>query len=140
MKKAILASALLILVCSQIFSQNRKYIYAELDIIASWTTNGYRLAVDMGTPQETDSDFRYNCIKDSDGKDMVFNTKINAVNWMARDGWELLDNCRNIDSTFIMKKDVSGMTEEQVNRFLSGYRIGPSGGTSGRKRVNDFQR
>ena len=125
--------ALAVILACPLTAQNRKFIYAELRIVSGWDNN-VKLAVDMGTRQEKYYSLSNNYIKDSDGNDMKFNTPMSAVNWLAKDGWELGDNCSSIDSSFIMKKDVSGMTENQVQEFLSRYRIGPAGSSTSESR------
>ena len=45
------------------------------------------------------------------------------------DSTKLVKPSSRIDSTFIMKRDVSGMNETQVQAFLSRYNIGPATGS-----------
>ena len=130
MKKTVILSALMFIsMLISISAQDRKFIYAQFEISYTWTNNGVKLIADMGTPQEKIPTFDCNYLKDSDGNDKVFNTPMGAVNWLARDGWELGENCTGIDTTkFMMRKDVSGMSDAQINDFLSRYIIGPSNG------------
>lgn len=132
MKKTVLLSTLMFLsMFISLSAQNRSFLYAQFEISYSWSNNGVKLIVDMGTPQEKLQTFGYNYLKDKDGSDKIFNTPMGAVNWLARDGWELGENCTGIDTTsFMMKKDISGMSDAQVNEFLSRYIIGPSAGKS----------
>ncbi len=124
--RIVISTLLLMLAGISVAAQSRMFIYTMVSLGDTWS-GGVRIVVDMGTPQEKKTGFNYNCIKDSNGKDKTFNTRIAALNWLAKDGWELFDPHTNIDSTFLMRKDVSGMSEEQVQTFLSKYNIGPSG-------------
>ena len=128
--KIIIAALTLLIIALPLAAQVRTYIYSKVNIVNSWS--GVKLYVDMGTPQEKVLNFNYNCIKGADGRDMIFNTKMAALNYLAKDGWNLFNPNTNIDSTFLMRRDVSGMNEEQIQDFLSKYRIGPSG-----SKVND---
>lgn len=126
MKHRVIISALTIIITIlPLAAQIRTYIYSKVTLVNSWS--GIKLEVDMGTPQERIPNFNYNCIKSPDGKDMIFNTKMAALNYLAKDGWNLFNPSTNIDSTFLMRRDVSDMDEEQIQDFLSKYRIGPSG-------------
>ena len=125
MKHKIITAFTLLIIALPLVAQVRTYIYSKVNIANSWS--GIKLYVDMGTPQEKVLNFNYNCIKDNDGKDKIFNTKMAALNYLAKDGWDLFNPSTNIDSTFLMRRDVSGMNEEQIQNFLSKYRIGPSG-------------
>ena len=123
--RIVISTLILMLATISVAAQIRTFIYTRVSLDDTWS--GFKIVVDMGTPQEKNTGFNYNCIKDTNGKDKTFNTRIAALNWLAKDGWELFDPHTNIDSTFLMRKNVSGMNEEQVQTFLSKYNIGPSG-------------
>ncbi len=105
-------------------AQDRRFVYMQVEIV--YYGPGYRVVADLGTPSEKVLQFNYNYLKDDADTPFCFNTKMAAVNWLAKDGWVLNDHCSRIDSTFIMKRDVSGMNETQVQEFLSRYNIGPA--------------
>ena len=53
-----------------------------------------------------------------------FNSEIAAINWMSRNGWELYIYSPYINEgdsnvKYIMRMDITGMTEEQINSKLT---------------------
>ena len=128
MKRRLLLSALTLLALTvSLRAQDRRFVYMQVEIV--YYGPGFRVVADLGTPSEKVLQFNYNYLKDDADTPFCFNTKMAAVNWLAKDGWVLNDHCSRIDSTFIMKRDVSGMNETQVQAFLSRYNIGPATGS-----------
>lgn len=128
MKRRLLLLALTFLALTvSLRAQDRRFVYMQVEIV--YYGPGYRVVADLGTPSEKVLQFNYNYLKDDADTPFCFNTKMAAVNWLAKDGWVLNDHCSRIDSTFIMKRDVSGMNETQVQAFLSRYNIGPATGS-----------
>ncbi len=116
MKRRLLLSALTFLVLTiSLRAQDRRFVYMQVEIV--YYGPGYRVVADLGTPSEKVLQFNYNYLKDDTDTPFCFNTKMAAVNWLAKDGWVLNDHCSRIDSTFIMKRDVSGMNETQVQVY-----------------------
>lgn len=96
----------------------RSYIYCEVDLQHKGG-NRYEIVVDYG---QHDNKLFPKTLNDAC---MLppFNSEMAAINWMSRNGWELfLFNPHINDGTgndkYIMRMDVTGLTEEEINQRL----------------------
>lgn len=81
----------LILFCASIFAQEKAdsnaYTYCELLGIGKFLSNKVTVTIDFGQATKFMSDNRY---KDETGKPVVFNSMIDALNFMGNSGWEFV--------------------------------------------------
>lgn len=92
MKRRLLLLALTFLALTvSLRAQDRRFVYMQVEIV--YYGPGYRVVADLGTPSEKVLQFNYNYLKDDADTPFCFNTKMAAVNWLAKDGWVLNDHC-----------------------------------------------
>jgi hypothetical protein len=124
MKKTILISAM-ILFCFYVKSQDiksdsTKFTYCELVGTARLLSNKVTVEIDFGQATKFFSDRRY---KDqSTGKPVVFNSMVDALNFMGKDRWEFVQayivtigsstSSQNIYH-FLLKKQTSLLEQEK---------------------------
>lgn len=99
--------------------EQREYIYCSVDFINS-PVGRCEIIVDFGQQikklfSDTVNDRRFM------GQ---FNSEMAAINWMSRNGWELFMHNPHINEgtsniKYVMRMDVTGMTEEQINSKLA---------------------
>ena len=87
MKKLILISAM-IFICAYTMAQSdsTKYVYCEIMGISKPLSNKVTITIDFGQDTKFMEDKR---LKDETGNPVVFNSMIDAMNFMGNDGWEL---------------------------------------------------
>lgn len=87
MKKVLLLSFFTILsVC--MFSQEKNYIYCELVGTGKFLSNKVNVQVDFGQATSFWKGVGY--LKDDKGKAITFNSMVDAMNYMGREGWEFV--------------------------------------------------
>ncbi len=78
----------LILSASTLFAQeNSKFVYCEIFSSMKGMSGKQVYAIDFGQKSELISDKTY---KDESGKPLIFDSMIDAMNFMAKNGWELV--------------------------------------------------
>lgn len=92
MKKILLINILLLLFCAVSYGQTnddqrKSYIYCEIVGTSKLMSNKCTIVLDFGQFNKFASDQR---LIDDDGKVIVFNSMVDAMNWMGKDGWEFL--------------------------------------------------
>ena len=72
-----------------------------------------KIDVDFGQSQKFISGINYNALKDEDGKAIVFNSIVDALNYMSNEGWSLVNtytvtnpDTKELHVHYIMKKTV----------------------------------
>jgi hypothetical protein len=112
MKKAIL-SIIIVLICTlskgqDIKADSTKFTYCELVGTGRLLSNKVTVQIDFGQITKFFSDNRY---KDpTTGKPVIFNSMIDALNFMGKDGWEFVQ-------AYIVTEG-SGTSSQNVYHFL----------------------
>lgn len=108
------------------FSQDTtQYVYCEIVGSEKMFSNKINIVVDFGQYMKVFADNR---MKDESGKPRVFNSMIDALNFMGKQGWEFAQayavTLANDFSEYhyIMKKKFSDLSEADQKEFLKGYR------------------
>lgn len=71
----------------------------------------------------------YNTVKDNDGNQRVFNSPMAGLNWLGLIGWEIIPypiayrSDTNITSDYWFRLDVTGLSNEQINKKLSEFGV-----------------
>ena len=88
--KRIIIVALFIFISTSVFAQSdtTKYIYCGLTGIEKLTSTKMTVIIDIGQNYNAFKDPRY---RDASGNLMVFNSMIDALNFMTSLGWEYVD-------------------------------------------------
>jgi hypothetical protein len=91
MKKIIIISMLIMMSCA-LFAQEKvdsvKFTYCELVGMGKFMSNKVTVSIDFGQEKKFLSDNRY---KDAvTGKPVVFNSMVDALNFMGKTGWEFV--------------------------------------------------
>ena len=121
MKILILASAMLmfclLLKGQDIKSDSAKFTYCELVGTGKFLSNKVTVQIDFGQVQKFFSDNRY---KDpATGKPIVFNSMMDALNFMGKAGWEFVQAYTIGDAQagyiyhFLLKKQTSVLEKEK---------------------------
>ncbi len=113
-----------------------EFIYCK--IIGSHKVLSSKVTVLIDFGQET-SLFATNKLRGDDGKPIVFNSMIDAMNWMGADGWELVlayveaDVSGSSGSTsttttthWVLKKSIESLSPEERDAVLSKFKTAKS--------------
>lgn len=101
----------------------RTFIYAHAKTISK-AHNTYRLVLDIG--QASTPSFVYDYLVDDNNKPVVFNSQIDALNLLGKQGWEVITcgaDSAGLVRNFYLKKETTGMKNEEVKAFLGQYRM-----------------
>lgn len=97
---------------------SKSYIYCEVDLVHIGGGR-YEIVVDYG---QHDNKLFPKTLND---KCLIpaFNSEMAVINWMSRNGWELFlfnphINDGSGNDKYIMRMDVTGLTEEEINQRL----------------------
>lgn len=120
MKKLLFVAAMLF--SSTLFGQSpepsRHFVYCEL--IGPNSSFSNKVTVDIDFGQESGMwDLNYP-LRDSTGKEIEFNSMVDAMNYMDADGWEFVQSYSTSTTVnniltyhWLLKKDVKNLTKEQ---------------------------
>lgn len=78
-----------------------KFDYCEITILQKMMSKKVTISMDFGQKQKLMEDLR---LKGDDGKPIIFNTKIDALNHMGEDGWELVSTTYVSSGTIVTEK------------------------------------
>ena len=114
----------LTLICLSFYSlaqENPKFIYCEIIGIGKLYSTKVTIRVDFGQRMKL---FGNNRMKDGQGKPLVFNSMIDALNFMGKQGWEFAQAYTVAISNenvchYLMKKPFTELDEETKKEFLS---------------------
>lgn len=77
-------------------------------------TGKVKVDIDFGQSQKFIRGINYNALRDEDGKPIVFNSIVDALNYMSADGWNLINtytvtsqDTKELQVHYIMTKTVS---------------------------------
>ena len=131
MKTRIITWAILVttLFCtSPAFAQNKTFVYVRAQTMKKEVYSlECQLVLDLGKPYKTTSLSGYFCLIDDKGVDIRFNSPADALNFLGKQGWELVAYTQETEDaleTYILKKETTGMTDEQIDTFLLQYKLG----------------
>lgn len=116
MKKLLFTIALLLFATLSMSAEN--FIYCELVGTSKFLSNKVKVQVDYG--QETSFWKGISYMKDENGKNIEFNSMVDAMNFLGKQGWEFVQaytitmNNQNVYH-WLLKKTV---TEEELNKVL----------------------
>lgn len=123
MKKLLFIAAFTFLGLAAHAQQQPQFVYCEIVGIAKVLSKKVTIEIDFG---DKTSMWKDNRLKDSaTGKNMVFNSMIDALNFMGKQGWEFeqaytvtVQN-QNVYH-YLMKKPFAKLDEEQQKEYAKG--------------------
>jgi len=123
MKKIILTAFLLMaFTLSNVYSQDlpksgKSFVYCELVGFGQLLSTKVTVSVDFGQKTKLFDDTR---LKDADGKPIKFNSMVDAMNYMGKDGWQFVQayivtlSNQNIYH-WLLKKEMDNSAIQEVN-------------------------
>jgi hypothetical protein len=96
--------------------------------------------LDIGKDYKVASVWKYNCLVDDKGMDIRFRSPMDALDYLGRQGWELVsygNETEDSRETYLLKKETTGMSDEQVEKFLSQYHSGDAKNAKGQRKLLD---
>lgn len=102
----------------------QEYIYCELVGIAKLASTKVNVSVDFGQATKIWSDNR---LVGEDGKPIVFNSMVDAMNWMGSQGWEFAQayvvtmGGQNVYH-WLLKKDISTLTDSEKELIKESFK------------------
>ena len=122
MKKLILLSTMLMMFCLTSFSQNAtevddSFIYCEIVGRQKLFSNKINISMDYGQFNKFGSN---QTLVDANGETKIFNSMVDAMNWMGNDGWEFVQAYTIGDSKsgyvyhWLLKMDSSKLSPEDI--------------------------
>lgn len=110
-------------------AEGKTFVYAKIhfESAGGMLSDECNMVLDLGCRMK--STIGENYLLNDKGKPMVFNSNVDGLNYMGRDGWELVNVFAAVDdgsskpTCYFMKKETTGMTPEEVDRFIDHYNI-----------------
>lgn len=104
-------SILLFLILSTsalIAQENNKFVYCEIFSSMKGMSGKQVYAIDFGQKSELQKDKIY---KDEAGKPLIFDSMIDAMNYMAENGWELVQVYVPVEpaTRYVLKKKIDNL-------------------------------
>ena len=136
MKKVLpFITALLLLFTFTAQAQSNKYVYCEVKPIGKFFKEGCTLRVNYGQIRSIHFPKKAQ-ICDKDGTVLIFNSRIDALNWLSENGWEFCsstisvsgsgsngDTSGSSSETWILKYCVEGLTTEQIEEVYNKFNL-----------------
>lgn len=107
------------------YSQEPKYVYCQIVATEKFLSNKVNVELDFGQKMKYFADNR---LKDEKGKAIVFNTNVDAMNYMGKQGWEFSQitmvavptglGSNTLMYITVMKKLFSDLDEEAKKEYL----------------------
>ncbi len=122
MKKLLVFLGLILLSIGVYAQKNPRFVYCIIDGNSKIMSNKITIRIDFGDNMSNFSDNRMRDVKT--GKPMVFNSMVDALNFMGKQGWEFVQTYADINSGtttgyhFLMKKLFSELDEETQLEYL----------------------
>jgi hypothetical protein len=121
--KTIKILLLLALICPTFYSfgqETPNFVYCEILGTEKLLSNKVTITIDFGQKMKFFADNR---MKDNSGKPIVFNTMIDALNFMGKQGWEFAQAYAVTISNqsvyhYLMQKPFSELDEDARKEFL----------------------
>ncbi len=122
MKKALLILSFILLVFNSYSQEPTRFVYCIIDGNTKFMTNKVVIRIDFG---DNISSYADNRMKDpKTGKPMVFNSMVDALNFMGKQGWEFVQAYADMNSGttsgyhFLMKKPFNELDKETQMEYL----------------------
>lgn len=106
-------------------AQEPKYVYCQIIATEKFMSNKVTVELDFGQKMKVFADNR---LKDEKGKAIVFNTNVDAMNYMGRQGWEFSQTTMvavpnglgssTLVYVTVMKKLFSDLDEDAKKEYL----------------------
>ncbi|MGM9751078.1 MAG: hypothetical protein ACI3YY_01785 [Candidatus Cryptobacteroides sp.] len=124
-------TALLLLFTFTAQAQSNKYVFCEVKPIGNFFKGGCTLRVNYGQIRSIHFPKKAQ-ICDKDGTVLIFNSRIDALNWLSENGWEFCSSTISVSGsgsngdtsvssseTWILKYCVEGLTTEQIEEVYN---------------------
>ena len=128
-------TALLLLFTFTAQAQSNKYVYCEVKPIGKFFKEGCTLRVNYGQIRSKQFPKKAQ-ICDKDGTVLIFNSRIDALNWLSENGWEFCSSTISVSGsgsngdtsvssseTWILKYCVEGLTTEQIEEVYNTFNL-----------------
>ena len=128
-------TALLLLFTFTAQAQSNKYVYCEVKPIGKFFKEGCTLRVNYGQIRSIHFPKKAQ-ICDKDGTVLIFNSRIDALNWLSDHGWEFCssttyvsgsgsngDTSVSSSETWILKYCVEELTTEQIEEVYNKFNL-----------------
>ena len=128
-------TALLLLFTFTAQAQSNKYVYCEVKPIGKFFKEGCTLRVNYGQIRSIHFPKKAQ-ICDKDGTVLIFNSRIDALNWLSENGWEFCSSTISVSGsgsngdtsvssseTWILKYCVEGLTTEQIEDVYNKFNL-----------------
>ena len=136
MKRILLfLTAVLLLFSVTAQAQSNKYVFCEVSPIGKSFKGGCTLRVNYGQIRSARIPKKAQ-ICDKDGKVLIFNNRIDALNWLSDNGWEFCSSTTSVSGsgsngdtsvssseTWILKYCVEGFTTEQIEEVYDIFNL-----------------
>lgn len=135
--KKILFLIVAVCLCSNLFAQNQdevtkkdstfgqmQFLYCQILGTQKLMSNKVTINIDFGQINKMLSDQR---LRDEDGNVVVFNSMVDAMNWMGAKGWEFVQayvvtvGGQNVYH-WLLKKSINKLTEKEKAELLEEFR------------------
>ena len=116
-------------------AQSSKYVFCEISPVGNYFRGGCTLRVNYGQIQYKHIPKKAQ-ICDESGNVLVFNSRIDALNWLSDHGWEFCSSTTSVSGsgsngdssvssreTWILKYSVEGFTESQIEEVYSTFNL-----------------
>ena len=106
-------------------NENKKsYMYCEIVGMTKFMSNKVNITLDFGQFNKFGSDQR---LRDEEGKPIVFNSMVDAMNWMGADGWKFMQAYAvTMGSTnvyhWLLRLDLDTLTPEEKEAALAKFK------------------
>jgi hypothetical protein len=126
--KFLLSAIFVFAVMTAALAQTHKtFIYTEVSFASVNMKDGKcRMEMDFGRKVPAGVLTTPLALVDENGKYIVFNSPIDGLNFLGREGWEIISfipETKDSSKSYLMKMETTGFTDEQVNGILSSYKI-----------------
>jgi len=122
MKKAFLILSFILLIFSALAQDQPRFVYCIIEGNTKFMSNKVTIRIDFG---DNISDFADNRMKDpKTGKPMIFNSMVDALNYMGKQGWEFVQAYADMNSGnttiyhFLMKKAFNELDKETQMEYM----------------------
>ena len=128
-------TAVLLLFSVTAQAQSNKYVFCEVIPIGKFFKGGCTLRVNYGQIRSARIPKKAQ-ICDKDGKVLIFNNRIDALNWLSDNGWEFCSSTTSVSGsgsngdtsvssseTWILKYRVEGFTTEQIEEVYDIFNL-----------------
>lgn len=133
--RKVLLLVIIVCLCSRLFAQNEvvkkdsiqnqmEFLYCQILGTQKIMSNKVTITLDFGQLSKIWSDQR---LRDEDGNVIVFNSMVDAMNWMGARGWEFVQayvitvGGQNVYH-WLLKKSINKLSEKEKAELLEEFR------------------